>query len=80
MTVVIGNNGDAGAAAVTLPTKKHATIDGKIMNERVPITLGDMTPGGTATIVLTFSGVKPGMRTLQVILEYAGGRPVEANY
>jgi hypothetical protein len=73
VTVVIINNGDAGAAAVMLPAKKNATIDGKFMHERVPVNLGDVAPGGTATMVLTFSGVKPGARTLRVILEYAGG-------
>lgn len=73
VTVVIGNNGDADAAGVTLPTKKDATIDGKFMNERVPITLGTVVPGGTVTVALTFSGVKPGTRTLQVVVTYAGG-------
>jgi hypothetical protein len=73
VTVVIRNSGDAGAAGVMLPAKKNATVDGKFMNERVPVNLGEIPPGATATMVLTFSGLKPGMRTLQVILEYAGG-------
>jgi hypothetical protein len=58
---------------VIVTAKRNATIDGKFMNERVPVNLGDIPSGGTATMVLTFSGVKPGTRTLQVILEYAGG-------
>jgi hypothetical protein len=76
VTVVIRNNGDAAAGGVTLPTKKNATIDGKFMNERVPINLGDIPPGGSATMVLTFSGVKTGTRNLQVIMEYAGGTAI----
>jgi hypothetical protein len=73
VTVVIRNRGDAGAAGVMLPAKKNATIDGKFTSERVPIALGNIAAGGTASMVLTFSGVKPGTRTLQLILEYAGG-------
>ena len=73
VTVVILNNGDASAAGVMLPAKKNATIDGKFMNERVPINLGDIAPEHTATMILTFSGVKPGARTLRVMLEYASG-------
>jgi hypothetical protein len=73
VTVIIRNNGDAVAQAVMIGAKKEATIDGKATNERPPVVLGDIDPAGTATTILTFSGVKAGTRTLQVRLTYTGG-------
>jgi hypothetical protein len=72
VTVIIGNNGGP-TQAVTIGTKKDATIDGKATKERAPVVLGDIAPGGTATTILTFAGVKAGTRTLQVTLTYTGG-------
>lgn len=72
VTVTIGNGG-ASASAVTIASKKDATVDGKATQERAPVVLGDIAPGGTATTILTFSGVKAGTRTLQVTLTYTGG-------
>lgn len=71
--VVIRNIGGATAQAVVVDSRKMATLDGKAANERTPIVLGDIAPGGTATINLTFTGVKAGSRTLQITLSYLGG-------
>ncbi len=73
VTVIIGNSGDAAALALTLNAKKDATIDSKATHERPPVVLGNIDPGGTATTSLTFSGIKAGTRTLQLILTYTGG-------
>jgi hypothetical protein len=73
VTVLIGNSGDAAAQAVTIDAKKEVTLEGKATHERPPVVLGDIAPGGTATAVLTFTGVKAGTRTLQVSLAYTGG-------
>jgi len=73
VTLIIMNSGDAAAQAVTIDTKKEATIDGKATNERPPVVLGNIAPGGTATAILTFAGVKAGTRMLQVSVAYTGG-------
>jgi hypothetical protein len=73
VTVIIRNSGDAVAEAVTIPTKKGGTIDGKATKLRASVVLGDIAPGGTATTTLTFVGVHAGTGTLQVSLTYAGG-------
>jgi hypothetical protein len=73
VTVTVGNSGETVAQGVTINSKKEATIDGKATNERPPIAFGDVSPGGTATSVLTFAGVKAGIRTLEMTLTYAGG-------
>ena len=73
VTLIIMNSGDAVAQAVTIDTKKEATIDGKATNERPPVVLGNIAPGGTATAILTFAGVKAGTRMLQVSVAYTGG-------
>ncbi len=73
VTVIIRNSGTATAQAVTIGTKKDATIDGKATHERAPLVLGNIAPVGTATTSLTFAAVKAGLRTLQVGLTYTGG-------
>lgn len=74
VTVTIGNSGGLSAPAVTIGGKKDATIDGKATNEHPPILLGDIAPaGGTATAILTFAGVKSGLRTLKLTMTYTGG-------
>jgi hypothetical protein len=73
VTVIIENSGGAAAQGVTLRTKKDATIDGKATREHAPVVLGSIARGGTATTILTFSGIKAGTRTLRVRLTYAGG-------
>ncbi len=72
VTVVIINNGGP-AEAVTIGTKKGATVDGKATNERLPVDLGNIAPGSTVTTVLTFGGVKAGTRTLELKLTYTEG-------
>lgn len=74
VTVTIQNNGGLPALGAQIPTKRDATMDGRITHERPPIALGDIAPlGGTGTAVLTFSGVKSGSRTLQITVVYTGG-------
>jgi hypothetical protein len=73
VTVSIVNTGDAAAQGVIIDSKKEATIDRKATNERPPITIGDIAPGESASTVLTFAGVKAGIRTLQLQLTYTGG-------
>jgi Divergent InlB B-repeat domain/Putative Ig domain len=70
--IIIENSGEALAQAVTIDSKKLATLDGKAANERTPIILGTIAPHGTATTSLTFTGVKAGTRTLQATLTYMG--------
>ena len=73
VTVIISNSGDAFAEAVTIGAKKEATLDGKATHERPPVVLGNIPPGGTVTTILTFSGVKAGIRTLELGMTYTGG-------
>jgi hypothetical protein len=58
---------------VTIGKKKETTLDGKASHENRPIVLGNMVPGDTETVILTFTGVKSGTRTLKVTLTYKGG-------
>jgi hypothetical protein len=73
VTVIIGNKGEEMAQAVTIGSKKDATLDGKGTQERPPVVLGNIDPGGSASTILTFAGVKAGTRTLQLKLTYTSG-------
>ena len=73
VTVTITNIGDATALAAVIAAKKDTTIDGKATSDKAPIVLGDIGPAATATTVLSFAGVKPGLHTAQMIVTYAGG-------
>ena len=73
LTVTIRNSGDAEAPSVAIAAKKDATVDGKATNEHPPIVIGTLAPGAEASSVLTFSGLKTGLRTLQLTLTYGAG-------
>jgi hypothetical protein len=73
VTVVFGNSGGGTAQAVSIDSKRDAKIDRKATHERAPIDIGDIAPGGTSTTTLTFSGIKRGVRILDVTLHFAGG-------
>jgi len=73
VTVTIRNSGRAAAQAVTIDTKKDATIDRKATQERAPVVFGNIAPDGTAITTLTFAGVKAGTRMLNVTLTYTDG-------
>jgi uncharacterized repeat protein (TIGR02543 family) len=72
VTVVVTNSGGP-AQAVVIAVRKDATIDKKATHEHPPVVLGNIAPGGSGTTILTFSGIKAGMHTLQVKLTYEGG-------
>ena len=76
VTVIISNIGDAFAEAVTIGAKRETTLDGKATHERPPVALGNIAPSGTAATILTFSGVKTGIQTLQLGMTYSGGTSV----
>lgn len=73
VTVSIANSGDSVAQGVTLEARRDAMINGKAMKGHAPIEIGDIQPGQSATTVLTFAGVKAGIRTLRLDLIYSGG-------
>lgn len=71
--IIIRNIGGATAQTVSIDSRKLVSLDGKAPNERIPIILGDVAPGGMATSSMTFTGIKVGTRILQMTLTFVGG-------
>jgi hypothetical protein len=71
--LTVRNSGTAVAESVVILSKKSVTLNGKAANERVPISFGNIAPGDSSGVSLTFHGIKAGTWTIELTLTYVGG-------